>query len=662
MPVNRPRAWLLPTLAIAAAAAFAAPHDSVAEEPAKAARSIDDYRDFRALSIDLVGRIPTRDELAAFERSDWKRDAWIESHLATSAYAERLTRVYMDVLRLEVNGAVVVNPPATTLRRTQITGPDGKPELVYFRRGQRRANDATDGEFCFTKDETGLELVSNQPPKGTAIPVKKELLEERTVLVRPWWLYRDFLQLRPEKRLGEGWTNVDPGYALADRMLKNADGTPTEEVRVCKEEAQPRDFGTIYATGRTPPAKGAALPAGRTKPLPLDDGYAKQHKGEPISCRDALAINMSVDCGCGVGLQYCLPGDSDADQPSAFMLPTHSPLGAGVQYPLAPQTDSTYTKYWWTAEAVQFFAKLFKDDRDFREVLTARDTVINGPLSQYYRSTAPASCCARERAFGMNEETEPLFDPSRVPAALFPQDVGTWLVVPDRGPHASGILTMPVFLEKFASRRARAAVLYSAFLCKSFVSSNAELLPSTEPNLMVRPGCASCHATLEPLAAYFSRVEETSAVYLPIKNFPIKNPNCKLGKNGKAPGFCDAFYDPAFGDPAVGTLRGAYASPEHAELGPQGIAKEMTAAPEFASCAVTRVAGSLLGRQLSPDDDALVAAWTEAFTRGGYRMKPLVTAVLGSDAYRKANNARGGAPPATPVTLAPEDAVHGAAR
>ena len=91
----------------------------------------------------------------------------------------------------------------------------------------------------------------------------------------------------------------------------------------------------------------------------------------------------------------------------------------------------------------------------------------------------------------------------------------------DRGPHAAGILTMPMFLEKYASARARGAALYNAFLCKSFVADDkTQLTPSTEPNLMMRPGCSTCHATLEPLAAYFARVEPGSFVFLPAGELP----------------------------------------------------------------------------------------------------------------------------------------------
>ncbi len=634
---------------------------SVAVGDTRQVRTIADYRDFRSLSIDLAGRFPTRDDLATLERPDFDRNAWIDSHINGPQYAARLTRVYMDLLRLEVSNAVQVTPPTTTLRRIQLVGPDKKPIYVYYRRQQRRTREATDGEFCMTSAETGLELTPGQPPKGTPIEIKKEVLDANTVVVRPWWLYSDYVQLTPSLRYGAEWTDFDPSYVPSDKLRKEADGSPTIEVRVCREEAQTRDTGSIYVTGRVPPPKGAPPPAPRLRPLPLDDGFAKAHKGEAISCRDGLAVSMSVDCGCGIGLQYCMPGDSDGNDPGAFMLPSHSPVGLDASLPISEQSVSSWYKYWWTQEVEHFLSHLFNDDRDFRELLTAKYTWVNGPLAQYYRSAAPAGCCGRERAFGMVEDKEPLFAEHAVPASLFAHDATTWLAVADRGPQASGILSMPVFLAKYASRRARAAVVYNAFLCKSFASSDAELLPSTEPNLMIRPGCSSCHATLEPLAAYFSRIEESTSVYLPSAQFPIKNPACKLQKNGKPAGFCDAFYDPAFTDQNAGTMRGAYASAQNADAGMLGIAKAVTSSTDFASCAVSRVTSSLIGRPLSTDDDALVHALTEVFVHGSYRMKPLVVAILRSDAYRNVNNRRNETNVEMPG-VGPRDAIHGGAQ
>ena len=132
------------------------------------------------------------------------------------------------------------------------------------------------------------------------------------------------------------------------------------------------------------------------------------------------------------------------------------------------------------------------------------------------------------------------------------------------------------------------------------------------------------------------------------------------GGDAAGAGFCDAFYDPAFATADHGSLRGSYASVAHAEAGPAGLATEITSAPEFGSCTVQRVAGSLLGRSLSPDDDPLLASLTDSFTKSGFHMRGLVAAILRSDAYKKANNSHSPPSDAPPTSMAPNDGNHGA--
>jgi hypothetical protein len=195
-----------------------------------------------------------------------------------------------------------------------------------------------------------------------------------------------------------------------------------------------------------------------------------------------------------------------------------------------------------------------------------------------------------------------------------------------------------MFLEKYASARARGAAVYNDFLCKSFVAEAQQLTPSTEPNLMVRPGCKTCHATLEPLAAYFARVEPSSFVFLPQDRFPVHSTTCKLDKNGRMNGPCTALYDPAFSDAKGATLRSAYGSPEHADETPAGASRDIVRMPEFAACAVQRVTSSFLGRATTPDDEPMLRSLTDVFVQSGYRPKALVRAIVRSDAYRRSNN------------------------
>jgi hypothetical protein len=601
------------------------------------ARTLDDYRQFRALSIDLLGRAPSRQELAAFERADFSWEAWIERLLAGPGYVERLVRIYMDVLRLEVGAAFHYMPPAATLRRQVIKGPRGESLYVYYRQGQRRRRAVTDGEFCLSQEESGLTVPPVGLAVGTARPVSQRALDENTVLVRPWWLYRDFDGERPSQWI-PAVRDPDPLFQPLESFVQDPDGGPTMTVRVCREEAQTAETGTFFVAER-PPVNGKELPPGRARGYPANDGYALAHRNEPLSCRAAGAVTMSVDCGCGVGLRHCLPGDGPGNNLFAFVLPTRSPLGAAQPLTTAPQTVSDWHKFWWGEEARRFIGSVFADDRDVRELLTARSGLVNGPLVEFYRAGAPAGCCDHEKAFGMAESAEPLVDP-RVLPDLAPWDTRTWKVVPDRGPHAAGLLTLPAFLAKYASRRSRAAVLYTTFTCKSFVAGTEELAPSTEPNLTVRPGCASCHATLEPLAAYFSRIEEGGWTFLPAWRFPVRNLACRKGPEGRLPGLCSFFYDPDFSDQAGGVLRGAYSSVEHAAAGAAGAAVALTDAPEFASCAVQRIASSFLGRPLTSDDDPLVEQLTRTFHEAHEKPRALVRAIVTSAAYRRANNVR----------------------
>ncbi|MGO9713886.1 MAG: DUF1585 domain-containing protein [Polyangiaceae bacterium] len=648
-------------------------------------RTLDDYRHFRITAIDLAGRMPTRDEVAAFERPDFDFDKWVDEQLAGPGYVERMTRIYMDLLRLEPNLNFSSGP--AQLFRQEIQGPDGKPVFVFYRNGQRREREATDGEFCLSPDETGIVVRPGAKEVGTPKKVSKQLLDKYTTLVKPWWLYRDYLSVNPSQRLGQGWNDADPDYKLADGLLTDPDGQPILEVRVCREEALTGKTGHVYASGRVKPpdAKppGGKVPGvkpkrekyrvklvdghlpetmfagGRIKPAPFDRPYATKHKGEPIACGSRAALDFAPDCGCGIGLEQCIPNDGP-NQGSAFFFPNHMPLGPELPLDSVKQQAQRWFPYWWSREAVHFLDDLFASDRDFRQILTGHQTFVNGPLAQFYKTIQRGNCCGPEIAFGMTEETEPLFDPKNVPADLAPADVGNWELVADRGPHAAGVLTLPMFLEKYASARARGAALYNAFLCKSFLADNkTQLTPSTEPNLMIRPGCASCHATLEPLAAYFARVEPGSFVFLPESSFPTHSTTCKKDKNGKMNGPCTNLYDLAFADDKGAMLRSAYGSLAHADATPAGAAEDITRSPEFAACAVQRVASSFLGRPTNADDEPLLRSLDDEFVKSGYRMRALVRALVHSPAYGRSNNVSSGAVDPTPLGLRPAGTAGG---
>jgi hypothetical protein len=216
--------------------------------PPPAQRTLDDYRHFRITAIDLLGRMPTRDEVAAFERSDFDMDRWVDAQLGGPGYVERLTRIYMDALRLEPN--VDFRTAPAELYRHDVMGPDGKLVPVYYRESQRRERPETDGEFCLSPDETGVVIRARQQDVGTLKKVSQKVLDAHTVLVKPWWLYRDYRTGNPSQRYGEGWKDPDPQYRPVESLLTDAEGKPVTAIRVCREEAAARDSGHVYASGR----------------------------------------------------------------------------------------------------------------------------------------------------------------------------------------------------------------------------------------------------------------------------------------------------------------------------------------------------------------------------------------------------------------------------
>lgn len=591
-------------------------------------RSLADYRYFRALAIDFLGRPPTRAEIAELERPQFQFEDWLDAHLAGKRYAERIRTIYSDLLRLDLPlGAALFKPPPVMLRWTTIMGPDGKVVDLYFRDGQRRKNPDIDGQVCFSSLETGLTVPPDGPAVGTAKRISRELLEARTQVVKPWWLYADYASPNPHDRAGPDWVKRY-GFELTWSMFTEPDGkTPMTGVRVCREEAQTAETGHVFATGRVVSKADPILPGRQTR-LPADSAFAKAHKDEVVSCQSKVGFESTVECGCGVGLERCAPTG-----PNGFVMPWSIPLGVEQPFDAAPRPAILWLRTWWAEEAKHFLDNVFEQDRDVRGLLTSRGTTINGPLAQFYRYFANTTCCGDGPQVGYFTP-EGLFDPTKVPISLAPYVVDNWTDVSDRGPNAAGIMTMPVFLLKYGSRRQRAHAIYSAFTCRDFVAETAQLEPSNEPDLTKRPGCSACHERLEPMAAYFSRIQESDWTFLPPAKFPVEQPRCTTRSSPFAA--CKSIYDPAFTTPERAVLRGAYANTAHADLGPQGFASEVTSSKDFAPCVVRNIATSLLGRTLTVDDNGWKMDLAEKFVDGGYRMRGLVHAVATSDRYRNA--------------------------
>ncbi len=104
-------------------------------------KTLQDYKYFRTLCIDLLGRMPTEQDLQAFERPDFNLESWIDTHLTGDTYADRLTRIYSDLLRPQTV-SFQVGTSRNTLARILVKDDTGTDTWVYFRPGQRRGRHA----------------------------------------------------------------------------------------------------------------------------------------------------------------------------------------------------------------------------------------------------------------------------------------------------------------------------------------------------------------------------------------------------------------------------------------------------------------------------------------------------------------------------------------
>jgi hypothetical protein len=596
---------------------------------AHAAPSLADYKYFRTLSIDLKGRMPTRQEIAEFEQPSFSVETWIDAQLGKPEYAQRIRQIYQDLLRLEVGPSVLFRPFANTLRRALVTSPAGVKTYVYYRSFQQRENALQSNKFCLSEAESGVKFrdgstVQVLPPDAALPAVPQAVWDASTVDVTPWW-----------------GTFAETGDLTLDPATnKAANGQlvgPT--IRVCKEEAQV-----------------AATAPGTTSNVYKQVGN--------LDCTTDSGLRGSHLCGCGPRLERCLPNAGSAIENATFVFPTKVPLGQDLPFEIKAERNSELVRQNWALEFTHFMDDLLVTDSDFRGVLTSPGTMVNGPLSKFYQTIAAGQCCGTGVYY---KHTSPaaLFEPANVPKTLPPQAYDRWVKVDKRSELASGILTMPIFLYKYASIRSRANVLWNAFACKHFVAPPGDLPASTEPDLASRPGCATCHATIEPLAAYFARLPGQTLSFLPVDRFPAladkaffdASPLLATSKciqdyrasQTKSSTICAYAYDDTFtfvdqrgadGGVAKGRayLKGAYASIANADAGPKGLGQALTSSPDFASCTTQQVLSSFLGRRLTPQDDELKTKLEQTLVGSQFKMKAMVRALLLSDTYRNANN------------------------
>lgn len=209
----------------------------------------------------------------------------------------------------------------------------------------------------------------------------------------------------------------------------------------------------------------------------------------------------------------------------------------------------------------------------------------------------------------------------------YPEGESGWRVVHyTDGRPAAGVLATNGFWWRFMSsfsnaNRGRANAVSRTFLCEDYLSKpitfdrSVNILDGAALGdaLANNPGCAACHYSLDPLAAYlwgFFFYDYTSAADTTVYH-PERERLWEDYANGVGPGYYGAT---------------GYSV---ADLG-----KQIADDPRFVSCGVQRVWEGLLQRPMSLEDTGPLLTHRAAFTDDGLRLRSLFRSVVGAPEYR----------------------------
>ncbi len=332
-----------------------------------------------------------------------------------------------------------------------------------------------------------------------------------------------------------------------------------------------------------------------------------------LPCRPGIFMDSS--CGCGPQGASCFPFTGSFQRLS-------STLGHLLES--------------LNREPLEIVASVVGQDEDYATIFTTRRGLANGALAFMNR-------------YQTSQMGEIDFSPSAPPEALpdVPIDDPQWHSYL-RNPEHSGVLTTPVFLARFATRRARINRFRTAFLCRPFQPSTDPPPPpedscNLEANLARRCGCQYCHASIEPLGAAWGRWAERGTNYLNTDDFPTFDPVCASCTGAACPHRCRHYITTALdGDavPFLGTLETyLYRSPadvRRIDTGPSSVVTETLASGELQSCTVRSTWERLLNRPMSPTEaEDVLPALVRDFEAHGRSYRSLVRAVVMSPAYRR---------------------------
>lgn len=342
--------------------------------------------------------------------------------------------------------------------------------------------------------------------------------------------------------------------------------------------------------------------------------------GTPTSCADPAA-HGNRNCGCGPNLRFCYGPNAQ--------------VAAVIQRDLREQLNRS-------VDQVTVGGKPYTD------LLLSRTAESSGPIVFWKQFLSNNYSLSRVYTVPDDAEQPP---PDAAPARAF--NDATWQAT-TRGAMHAGVLTLPAYLLKFQTNRARANRARIDFECASFVPPTTLEDPATATpacttsgtDLTKRCTCRYCHNLLEPMAGHFGQFAEAGTTLMSTAKFPRTRANC-VGSNN---GICNRFYVTEASEPNAGALLpyqyADTATPTHTQIrdalasGPRGYANGIINNKTFAKCTVKRTFQFLVKRELralppQTDELALLNTLSQGFEASGYDYRALVESIVSLPQYRR---------------------------
>jgi hypothetical protein len=444
--------------------------------------------------------------------------------------------------------------------------------------------------------------------------------------------------------LADGGTGMLRASGYARRYRQNPEATCGDYEQTRFDSTKPGDFvpaldggvqvevfadgGTILHEGwrwvapfwdKTQQVKVCAFDA-------QESATGKTATGATVDCATPAGAN-SIQCGCGPNLESCYASYTDAT--TRKVVNTEEEVRASLREQLGRAVDAVTV-----------------GSKPYTALLTEVTALEDGRLAHWKKH--------QSLRFGesLGREYYPPDPDDALPERAWTD--ATWTPHNRTGLH-SGVLTLPGFLMRFGTNRARANRFQSAFLCSPFVPSGVAEDPvadGCDPNaedLMQRCTCRGCHTALEPIAAHWGQFVENGTLQLSDRTkFPLEQTSCK---SNSPSAFCRRFYVTNPDAHNAGRLlpwQWAQSDALHAPLidsfqgGPKKLALQSIQSGAFARCTVRKAFMHFVGRELRTGSGqyselAVLDALTKTFIDSGHDFKELVRGIVALPQYRRSH-------------------------